>query len=140
MYGIKYAKPNYTSQVVRKQINPILIRTGLGSTFGSNKKENNLRFLDPSRISEKVLLLLYLELSAKILKASRAPLQSPILLEASFASCQKKNMAGYDCVPTRMKRKEIDRVNDDFSDFSLSSPASKIRRLVSLFLFAFVYV
>ncbi|CAG7883166.1 unnamed protein product [Brassica rapa] len=38
-------------------------------------------------------------------------------------------MAGYDCVPTRMKRKEIDRVNDDFSDFSLSSPASKIRRL-----------
>ncbi|CDY50935.1 BnaC03g74350D [Brassica napus] len=29
MYGIKYAKPNYTSQVVRKQINPILIRTGL---------------------------------------------------------------------------------------------------------------
>lgn len=38
-------------------------------------------------------------------------------------------MAGYDCVPMRMKRKEIDRVNDDFSDFSLSSPATKIRRL-----------
>ncbi|EFH60003.1 hypothetical protein ARALYDRAFT_319360 [Arabidopsis lyrata subsp. lyrata] len=28
-----------------------------------------------------------------------------------------------------MKRKEIDRVNNDFSDFSLSSPARKIRRL-----------
>ncbi|EOA15604.1 hypothetical protein CARUB_v10005671mg [Capsella rubella] len=28
-----------------------------------------------------------------------------------------------------MKRKDIDRVNDDFSDFSLSSPARKIRRL-----------
>ncbi|KAJ0241766.1 hypothetical protein HA466_0211440 [Hirschfeldia incana] len=38
-------------------------------------------------------------------------------------------MAGYESVPMRMKRKEIDRVNDDFSDFSLSSPASKIRRL-----------
>ncbi|KAF8118978.1 hypothetical protein N665_0001s0036 [Sinapis alba] len=38
-------------------------------------------------------------------------------------------MAGYDCVPMKMKRKEIDRVNDDFSDFSLSSPATKIRRL-----------
>ncbi|CAH8363214.1 unnamed protein product [Eruca vesicaria subsp. sativa] len=38
-------------------------------------------------------------------------------------------MAGYDCVPMKMKRKEIDRVNDDFSDFSLSSPAKKIRRL-----------
>jgi len=30
-----------------------------------------------------------------------------------------------------MKRKDIDRVNDDFSDFSLSSPARKIRRLVN---------
>ncbi|XP_010412994.1 PREDICTED: uncharacterized protein LOC104699376 [Camelina sativa] len=30
-------------------------------------------------------------------------------------------MAGYDCLP--MKRKDIDRVNNDFSDFSLSSPA-----------------
>ncbi|KAL0885159.1 hypothetical protein Bca101_009141 [Brassica carinata] len=38
-------------------------------------------------------------------------------------------MAGYDHPPTKMKRKEIDRVNDDFSDFSLSSPATKIRRL-----------
>ncbi|XP_010450361.1 PREDICTED: uncharacterized protein LOC104732511 [Camelina sativa] len=28
-----------------------------------------------------------------------------------------------------MKRKDIDRVNDDLSDFSLSSPARKIRRL-----------
>ncbi|CAN8232525.1 unnamed protein product [Cochlearia groenlandica] len=28
-----------------------------------------------------------------------------------------------------MKRKEIDRVNDEFSDFSLSSPSKKIRRL-----------
>ncbi|VVA99099.1 unnamed protein product [Arabis nemorensis] len=38
-------------------------------------------------------------------------------------------MAGYDCLPMKMKRKDIDRVNDDFSDFSLSSPARKIRRL-----------
>lgn len=29
----------------------------------------------------------------------------------------------------RMKRKEVDEVSDDFSDFSLSSPALKIRRL-----------
>ncbi|XP_059636925.1 uncharacterized protein LOC132279027 [Cornus florida] len=36
-------------------------------------------------------------------------------------------MAGY--LPLKMKRKELDRVNDDFSDFSLSSPARKIRRL-----------
>lgn len=28
-----------------------------------------------------------------------------------------------------MKRKDLDQVNDDFSDFSLSSPARKIRRL-----------
>ncbi|KFK39916.1 hypothetical protein AALP_AA3G305700 [Arabis alpina] len=38
-------------------------------------------------------------------------------------------MAGYDCLPMKMKRKDFDRVNDDFSDFSLSSPARKIRRL-----------
>ncbi|XP_010488802.1 PREDICTED: uncharacterized protein LOC104766588 [Camelina sativa] len=38
-------------------------------------------------------------------------------------------MAGYDCLPMKMKRKDIDRVNHDFSDFSLSSPARKIRRL-----------
>ncbi|KAG7578893.1 hypothetical protein ISN45_Aa03g030580 [Arabidopsis thaliana x Arabidopsis arenosa] len=38
-------------------------------------------------------------------------------------------MAGYNCLPMKMKRKEIDRVNNDFSDFSLSSPARKIRRL-----------
>ncbi|XVF69890.1 hypothetical protein PTKIN_Ptkin11bG0117400 [Pterospermum kingtungense] len=31
----------------------------------------------------------------------------------------------------KLKRKEIDQVNDDFSDFSLSSPATKIRRLDS---------
>lgn len=30
-----------------------------------------------------------------------------------------------------MKRKDFDRVNDEFSDFSLSSPARKIRRLVN---------
>lgn len=30
----------------------------------------------------------------------------------------------------RMKRKDLDQVNDDFSDFWLSSPAQKIRRLV----------
>ncbi|KAE8657966.1 hypothetical protein F3Y22_tig00116976pilonHSYRG00207 [Hibiscus syriacus] len=29
----------------------------------------------------------------------------------------------------KFKRKNIDQVNDDFSDFSLSSPATKIRRL-----------
>ncbi|CAA7057914.1 unnamed protein product [Microthlaspi erraticum] len=41
-------------------------------------------------------------------------------------------MAGYDCLPMKMKkRKEIARVNDEFSDFSLSSPARKIRRLDS---------
>ncbi|XP_010467131.1 PREDICTED: uncharacterized protein LOC104747230 [Camelina sativa] len=40
-------------------------------------------------------------------------------------------MAGYDCLPMKMKmkRKDIERVNNDFSDFSLSSPARKIRRL-----------
>lgn len=30
---------------------------------------------------------------------------------------------------TKMKRKDLDQVSDDFSDFSLSSPARKIRRL-----------
>ncbi|XWS28160.1 hypothetical protein CRYUN_Cryun25bG0041800 [Craigia yunnanensis] len=29
----------------------------------------------------------------------------------------------------KLKRKDIDKVNDDFSDFSLSSPATKFRRL-----------
>ncbi|XP_010541973.1 PREDICTED: uncharacterized protein LOC104815319 [Tarenaya hassleriana] len=38
-------------------------------------------------------------------------------------------MAGNECLPMKMKRKDIDRVNDSFSDFSLSSPARKIRRL-----------
>ncbi|XP_057980554.1 uncharacterized protein LOC131166222 [Malania oleifera] len=36
-------------------------------------------------------------------------------------------MAGF--FSMKMKRKELDEVNDDFSDFSLSSPARKIRRL-----------
>ncbi|KAE8665090.1 Detected protein of unknown function [Hibiscus syriacus] len=31
----------------------------------------------------------------------------------------------------KLKRKDIDQVNDDFSDFSLSSPATKIRRLAA---------
>lgn len=31
--------------------------------------------------------------------------------------------------PPKLKRKELDEVNDDFCDFSLSSPAWKIRRL-----------
>ena len=37
----------------------------------------------------------------------------------------------------KMKRKdlELDEFSDDFSDFSLSSPARKIRRLVSFFFF-----
>lgn len=30
----------------------------------------------------------------------------------------------------KLKRKDLEDVNDDFSDFSLSSPARKIRRLV----------
>lgn len=38
----------------------------------------------------------------------------------------------------KMKRKDLDQINDDFSDFSLSSPARKIRRLVH-FLFLFLY-
>ncbi|KAK3011054.1 hypothetical protein RJ639_012464 [Escallonia herrerae] len=37
-------------------------------------------------------------------------------------------MEGY-ATPLKMKRKEIEEVNDEFSDFSLSSPARKIRRL-----------
>ncbi|KAL0344937.1 UNVERIFIED_CONTAM: hypothetical protein Sradi_4325000 [Sesamum radiatum] len=36
-------------------------------------------------------------------------------------------MEGY--LPLKLKRKELEDVNDDFSDFSLSSPARKIRRL-----------
>ena len=35
----------------------------------------------------------------------------------------------------KMKRKELEEVSDDFSDFSLSSPARKIRRLVIFFSF-----
>ncbi|KAL8265096.1 hypothetical protein R6Q59_023226 [Mikania micrantha] len=31
--------------------------------------------------------------------------------------------------PTKLKRKDLEQVNDDFCDFSLSSPARKIRRL-----------
>ncbi|XP_051148563.1 uncharacterized protein LOC127263527 [Andrographis paniculata] len=34
-----------------------------------------------------------------------------------------------DCFPARLKRKDLEDVSDDFSDFSLSSPARKIRRL-----------
>ncbi|GMQ07489.1 hypothetical protein CsSME_00051653 [Camellia sinensis var. sinensis] len=37
-------------------------------------------------------------------------------------------MAGY-LAMKMMKRKDLEDVNDDFSDFSLSSPARKIRRL-----------
>lgn len=33
----------------------------------------------------------------------------------------------------KMKRKDLDQFNDEFSDFSLSSPARKIRRLVLFF-------
>ncbi|XP_023740497.1 uncharacterized protein LOC111888567 [Lactuca sativa] len=36
-------------------------------------------------------------------------------------------MEGY--LPVKLKRKDLDEVNDDFCDFSLSSPARKIRRL-----------
>eukprot|EP00262_Sarcandra_glabra_P000563 TRINITY_DN1066_c0_g1_i1.p1 TRINITY_DN1066_c0_g1~~TRINITY_DN1066_c0_g1_i1.p1 ORF type:complete len:251 (-),score=62.44 TRINITY_DN1066_c0_g1_i1:223-975(-) len=36
-------------------------------------------------------------------------------------------MAGFPSM--KMKRKDLEEVNDDFSDFSLSSPARKIRRL-----------
>ncbi|XP_059315693.1 uncharacterized protein LOC132066389 [Lycium ferocissimum] len=35
--------------------------------------------------------------------------------------------------PMKMKRKDLDDVYDEFSDFSLSSPARKIRRLIVLF-------
>ncbi|KAK1289388.1 hypothetical protein QJS10_CPB18g00049 [Acorus calamus] len=31
--------------------------------------------------------------------------------------------------PAKMKRRDLDEVNDEFSEFSLSSPARKIRRL-----------
>lgn len=39
----------------------------------------------------------------------------------------------------KMKRKDIEEVNDDFSDFSLSSPARKIRRLVRFTLLCFYF-
>ncbi|KAL0337148.1 UNVERIFIED_CONTAM: hypothetical protein Scaly_1989900 [Sesamum calycinum] len=42
-------------------------------------------------------------------------------------------MEGY--LPLKLKRKDLEDVNDDFSDFSLSSPARKIRRLVRFSLF-----
>lgn len=53
-------------------------------------------------------------------------------------------MAGGGFLPMKLKRKDLDQVNDDFSDFSLSSPARKIRRLVqsltfSCFVFGIVY-
>ncbi|CAK9170668.1 unnamed protein product [Ilex paraguariensis] len=32
-------------------------------------------------------------------------------------------------LPLKLKRKDLEEINDDFSDFSLSSPARKIRRL-----------
>ncbi|KAK9076876.1 hypothetical protein SSX86_005216 [Deinandra increscens subsp. villosa] len=32
-------------------------------------------------------------------------------------------------LPAKLKRKDLEQVNDDFSDFSLSSPATKMRRL-----------
>ncbi|KAF7849273.1 hypothetical protein BT93_L1022 [Corymbia citriodora subsp. variegata] len=38
-------------------------------------------------------------------------------------------MEAYVKTRTKMKRKDLDQVSDDFSDFSLSSPARKIRRL-----------
>ncbi|KAK3437524.1 hypothetical protein EUGRSUZ_C02188 [Eucalyptus grandis] len=38
-------------------------------------------------------------------------------------------MEAYAMARTKMKRKDLDQVSDDFSDFSLSSPARKIRRL-----------
>ncbi|GAA0164807.1 oxygenase [Lithospermum erythrorhizon] len=37
-------------------------------------------------------------------------------------------MEGY-YIQSKMKRKDFEQVNDDFSDFSISSPARKIRRL-----------
>lgn len=39
----------------------------------------------------------------------------------------------------KMKRKDIDEVNDEFCDFSLSSPARKIRRLVIIMLSGFLF-
>lgn len=38
----------------------------------------------------------------------------------------------------KMKRKDLEDVNDEFSDFSLSSPARKIRRLVKLEILLFL--
>lgn len=54
-------------------------------------------------------------------------------------------MMGSDYFPLKiMKRKDLDldEVSDDLNDFSLSSPARKIRRLVSfpLTLYLFVYL
>lgn len=40
-------------------------------------------------------------------------------------------MEGY--FPLKMKRKDLEDVTDDFSDFSLCSPARKIRRLVNFY-------
>lgn len=51
-------------------------------------------------------------------------------------------MAGF--LSVKMKRKDLEEVNDDFSEFSLSSPARKIRRLVRSFflllLFSFSFI
>lgn len=41
----------------------------------------------------------------------------------------ERAMEAYAMARTKMKRKDLDQVSDDFSDFSLSSPARKIRRL-----------
>lgn len=40
-----------------------------------------------------------------------------------------ESMDGFLNMKRKMKRKDLDQVNDDFYDFSLSSPARKIRRL-----------
>lgn len=42
--------------------------------------------------------------------------------------CGAREMDGY--VPAKMKRKDLEEVYDEFSEFSLSSPVRKIRRLV----------
>ena len=44
-------------------------------------------------------------------------------------------MAGF--LSGKMKRKDVDDVLDEFSKFSLSSAARKIRRLVSIHFFVF---
>lgn len=44
-----------------------------------------------------------------------------------FSFGRKRNMKPY--YTLKMKRKDLEDVNDEFSDFSLSSPARKIRRL-----------